>query len=113
MWGHARTDGLQISIRQNFALNGEDHYTVFDVPISVTNSIPKSDDRPSCDVLVNKLLSPEDIDAEGANSEVEVLFAPDDATEVEYQEEGRSVRAMADVGLVLSGALFAAAAAVI
>lgn len=77
----------QISIRQNFRLNGEDHYTIFDVPISVTNRIEESDDRPSCDVLTNRLLSPEDIDAESANA-VGVLFAPDDATEVDF-EEGR------------------------
>ncbi|KAK7987723.1 hypothetical protein PG989_008038 [Apiospora arundinis] len=28
-----------ISIRQSFRLNGKDHYTIFDVPISVTNKI--------------------------------------------------------------------------
>lgn len=32
------------------------------------------------------MLSPDDIDAEGANEEVDVLFAPDDATEVEYDD---------------------------
>jgi len=76
-----------ISIRQNFRLNGEDHYTIFDVPISVTNRIEESDDRPSCDVLTNELLSPEDIDAESANA-VGVLFTPDDATEVDFEEGG-------------------------
>ncbi|RBR20806.1 uncharacterized protein FIESC28_05159 [Fusarium coffeatum] len=71
-----------ISIRQRFRYQGDDYYTIFDVPISVNNSIPESDDRPSCDQLSNELLSPEDIDVEGAN-EVGVLFAPGDATELD------------------------------
>ncbi|KAH6998082.1 hypothetical protein BKA56DRAFT_566797 [Ilyonectria sp. MPI-CAGE-AT-0026] len=75
-----------ISIRQNFRLNGEDHYTIFDVPIAVTNSIEEKDDRPACDSLTNELLSYEEIDAETAN-EVGVLFAPGDATEVETPNE--------------------------
>lgn len=75
----------QISIRQSFRLNGEDHYTIFDVPISVTNSIEDDDERPSCDVLTNELLSPEDIDVESAN-EVGVFLAPDDATEIEFED---------------------------
>lgn len=53
------------------------------MPISVTNSIEESDDRPPCDSLANALLSPEEIDAGSANS-VGVLFAPDDAVEVEF-----------------------------
>ncbi|KAK7402674.1 hypothetical protein QQX98_011583 [Neonectria punicea] len=73
-----------ISIRQNFRLNGEDHYTIFDVPISVTNSIEDDDDRPSCDALTNELISPEQLDAETAN-EVGVLFAPGDVTDVETE----------------------------
>ncbi|WZH40014.1 Wd40 repeat protein [Fusarium acuminatum] len=75
-----------ISIRQNFRLNGDDYYTIFDVPISVTNSIPEDDDRPSCDELSNELLSPEEIDVETAN-EVGVLFAPGDATELDASDK--------------------------
>ncbi|KAL2756364.1 hypothetical protein ACRALDRAFT_2078103, partial [Sodiomyces alcalophilus JCM 7366] len=71
-----------ISIRQNFRLNDEDHYTIFDVPISVTNGIDEDDERPDCDALDNPLLSPEEIDVEGANA-VGVLFAPGDSTEIE------------------------------
>ncbi|KAL2209857.1 hypothetical protein CC79DRAFT_1365274 [Sarocladium strictum] len=71
-----------ISIRQNFRLNDEDHYTIFDVPISVTNRIDARDNRPSCDSLDNDLLSPEEIDMESAN-EIGVLFAPGKATEVD------------------------------
>lgn len=77
---------MQISIRQNFRLNGDDYYTIFDVPISVTNSIPEDDDRPSCDELSNELLSPEEIDVETAN-EVGVLFAPGDATELDASDK--------------------------
>ncbi|KAF4334113.1 wd40 repeat [Fusarium beomiforme] len=72
-----------ISIRQNFRLNGDDHYTIFDIPINVTNSIPGDDDRPSCDELSNEMLSPEEIDAEAANK-LGVLFAPGDSTELDY-----------------------------
>ncbi|KAI9171391.1 hypothetical protein HJFPF1_00873 [Paramyrothecium foliicola] len=75
-----------ISIRQNFRLNGEEHYTIFDVPISVTNSIEEDDDRPSCDILRNELLEPDQIDVESANQDVGVLFAPGDATEVEFDQ---------------------------
>ncbi|KAK0387595.1 hypothetical protein NLU13_3841 [Sarocladium strictum] len=71
-----------ISIRQNFRLNGEDHYTIFDVPISVTNRIDQRADRPSCDSLNNELLSPEQIDMASAD-EVGVLFAPGEAQEVD------------------------------
>ncbi|KAK6208237.1 hypothetical protein LQW54_007019 [Pestalotiopsis sp. IQ-011] len=71
-----------ISIRQNFRLNGDDHYTIFDVPINVTNSIEESDQRPSCDALDNPLLDYDAINATAANS-VGVLFAPGDATTVE------------------------------
>jgi len=34
---------------------------VFDLPISVTNEIESSNDRPSCEVLSNDLLSAEEI----------------------------------------------------
>ncbi|KAI1872845.1 uncharacterized protein JN550_003719 [Neoarthrinium moseri] len=76
-----------ISIRQNFRLNGDDHYTIFDVPISVTNKIDSSSDRPSCDALNNPLLSPEEINATAANN-VGILFAPGDATQVEQSGTG-------------------------
>ncbi|KAI5466126.1 hypothetical protein BGZ63DRAFT_470134 [Mariannaea sp. PMI_226] len=75
-----------ISIRQNFRLNGEDHYTIFDLPISVTNSIEKNQNRSSCDSLSNELLSYDKIDAESAN-EIGVLFAPGDATKVESDDK--------------------------
>lgn len=52
------------------------------MPISVTNSIEEKDDRPSCDALSNDLLSFKDVDSNATN-EVDVLFAPGDATEVE------------------------------
>ncbi|KAF5010099.1 hypothetical protein FDECE_3715 [Fusarium decemcellulare] len=74
-----------ISIRQNFRLNGTDHYTIFDVPIAVTNSIEESDDRPSCDELSNELISYEELGVEAAN-DMGVLFAPGDATEIETSE---------------------------
>jgi len=56
-----------ISIRQNFKLNGTDKYTIFDLPIEVTNEISAANDRPSCDALNNPLLSEEALNA-SANS---------------------------------------------
>ncbi|KAK2020263.1 hypothetical protein LZ32DRAFT_612581 [Colletotrichum eremochloae] len=78
-----------ISIRQNFRLNGEDHYTIFDVPISVTNSIEKKDGRPSCDALNNALLTEEELNATAANA-VGVLFAPGDSTKIEVKSDDGS-----------------------
>ncbi|KAI1385079.1 uncharacterized protein F4822DRAFT_417232 [Hypoxylon trugodes] len=76
-----------ISIRQNFRLNGEDHYTIFDVPISVTNKIDFTGDNPPCDSVNNPLLTPGEIDADAANT-VGVLFAPGDATVVQQPDSG-------------------------
>ncbi|RYO80178.1 hypothetical protein DL766_001295 [Monosporascus sp. MC13-8B] len=80
-----------ISIRQSFRLNGEDHYTIFDVPISVTNSIGFNRNNPPCDSVDNPLLSPEEIDAESANS-VGILFAPGDATVIEQADSSGAGR---------------------
>lgn len=56
-----------ISIRQNFRLNGTDMYTIFDLPIKVTNSIPASNNRASCASLNNPLLDQATLNA-SANS---------------------------------------------
>ncbi|EGY22717.1 hypothetical protein VD0002_g977 [Verticillium dahliae] len=73
-----------ISIRQNFRLNGEDHYTIFDVPVRLTNRIEERDDRPDCDALDNPLLSPEELDVNGANA-VGIFAAPGGSTEIEVK----------------------------
>ncbi|CAK7226098.1 hypothetical protein SBRCBS47491_006113 [Sporothrix bragantina] len=82
-----------ISIRQSFRLNGVDHYTIFDLPISVTNSISantsssvgnQDGSRPSCAELENPLLSPDQVNVTAADS-VGVLFAPGDATQVQVE----------------------------
>lgn len=73
-----------ISIRQNFRMNNTSYYTVFDLPISVTNSIDNSTTRPDCDALDNPLLSPEQINATIANR-VGILFAPGDSQIVEIK----------------------------
>lgn len=44
-------------------MNGTDAYTIFDLPIQVTNSIPEQSDRPSCDALNNPLLSEQALNA--------------------------------------------------
>lgn len=83
--GSAR-GAYNISIRQNFRLNNVNHYTVFDLPISVTNSIPVDILRPSCDSVNNPLLPPEQIDAATANA-VGVLFAPGTATQLDVKAD--------------------------
>lgn len=75
----------QISIRQNFRLNGENHYTIFDVPISVTNKIDFTGNNPPCDPLNNPLLTPEEINVDAANT-VGILFAPGDSTVVQQPD---------------------------
>lgn len=81
----------QISIRQTFKLNGDDHYTIFDLPISVTNSIPDTGNRSSCDELDNKLSSPEMIDEKSANA-LGIPFAPGNSIKVTYHgvDHGRN-----------------------
>lgn len=49
-------------MHQSFRWNGTDYYTVFDLPIAVTNSIPQSSERVDCALLENKLLSQSAID---------------------------------------------------
>lgn len=73
-----------ISIRQNFVMNDTEFYTIFDVPIAVTNSIPSSISRAQCDALDNPLLTPEQINASAANA-VGILFAPGDSQVVQVK----------------------------
>lgn len=73
-----------ISIRQNFRVNNTDYYTVFDLPISVTNKIDNSTSRPDCDALNNPLMTPEQINATVANR-IGILFAPGDSQIVEVE----------------------------
>lgn len=73
-----------ISIRQNFRMNNTDYYTIFDLPISVTNSIDNSTDRPDCDALSNPLLTPGQINATGADR-VGILFAPGNSQVVQVK----------------------------
>ncbi|KAL2889415.1 hypothetical protein HOO65_030916 [Ceratocystis lukuohia] len=68
-----------ISIHQHFRLNNEDRYTVFDLPISVTNSIPENPLRPLCDEITNALLPPSNVSGDAG---LGVLFAPGDSTVV-------------------------------
>ena len=81
--------GLQVSIRQNFRLNGADHYTIFDLPISVTNSISNDSSRPSCASLNNPLLPPDEINRNDTDT-LGVLFAPGGATVVQTGDAGGS-----------------------
>lgn len=73
-----------ISIHQNFRLNNTDYYTIFDLPISVTNSIDNSTARPDCNALNNPMLTPAQINMTAANR-IGVLFAPGDSKIVEVK----------------------------
>ncbi|GAD92046.1 conserved hypothetical protein [Paecilomyces variotii No. 5] len=63
--GSARGE-YNVSIHQSFRLNGTEFYTVFDLPISVTNEIPEKSngggERVECPFLENVLLPPEEIE---------------------------------------------------
>ncbi|KAI1333422.1 hypothetical protein F5Y16DRAFT_13546 [Xylariaceae sp. FL0255] len=89
-----------ISIRQNFRLNGSNHYTIFDLPISVTNSISFVGNNPDCDSVNNPLLTPEEIDYDGADDSVGILFAPGNATVVQ-QSSVNSSAALVEVNAVV------------
>lgn len=65
--GQPKTEGLvsdgssargsyNVSIHQSFRLNDTEFYTVFNLPISVTNSISENANRSSCESLTNPLL---------------------------------------------------------
>lgn len=56
----ARGD-YNISIHQAFRWNETEYYTVFDLPISVSNGIDNSAGRVDCSVLENMMLSPETV----------------------------------------------------
>ncbi|CZT47889.1 uncharacterized protein RSE6_08512 [Rhynchosporium secalis] len=64
-----------ISIHQNFRLNGTDLYTIFDLPIRITNSISSTSSRPSCDSLTNPLLDQASLNA-SANSFTRIPGTP-------------------------------------
>lgn len=89
-----------ISIRQNFRLNNTDFYTIFDLPISVTNSIENSTARPDCKSLNNPMMTPEQINATEANR-MGVLFAHGDSKTVQVKLTNSDP---SDGGLGLGGA---------
>lgn len=77
----------QISIRQNFRLNGTEQYTIFDLPIQITNSISASANSSSCDRLDNALLDWEEIKATASN----FTMVPGSAIDVKGQASPSSV----------------------
>lgn len=58
----ARGDS-NISLHQYFRWNGTEYFTVFDLPISVTNGIEDKDNRTDCAMLENKRISSSDVNA--------------------------------------------------
>lgn len=73
-----------VSIRQNFRMNKTDYYTIFDLPILVTNSIDNSTERPDCDSLANPMMTPDQVNEAVAN-QVGILFAPGDSQVIQVQ----------------------------
>lgn len=92
-----------ISIRQNFRLNDTDHYTIFDLPISVTNAIDDSTARPDCASLENPMLTPDQTNVSAANS-VGILFAPGDSQSVQVTLNNGDGSDLISQGLGLGGA---------
>ena len=56
-------------------MNGTEMYTIFDLPIAVTNSIPADITRPSCDSLNNPIIDQATLDA-SANSFTRIAGTP-------------------------------------
>lgn len=59
--GGSARGAYNVSIHQRFRLNGTELYSVFNLPIAVTNSISESENRSSCESLTNKLLEWEEV----------------------------------------------------
>ncbi|PWY91478.1 hypothetical protein BO94DRAFT_622913 [Aspergillus sclerotioniger CBS 115572] len=51
--GSARGE-YNVSMHQSFRWKGTDYYTVFDLPVSVSNSVGESDERVDCAVVENE-----------------------------------------------------------
>ncbi|CAG8980484.1 hypothetical protein HYALB_00013120 [Hymenoscyphus albidus] len=64
-----------ISIRQNFRLNDTDMYTIFDLPIHVTNGISPKPDRPACNSINNPMIDIATLNA-SANSFTRIPGSP-------------------------------------
>lgn len=62
----ARGD-YNISMHQSFRWNETEYYTVFDLPISVSNGIEETGDRVDCALLENEMLS-RDVVAESSDT---------------------------------------------
>lgn len=54
--GGSARGAYNVSIHQSFRLNDTEFYTVFNLPIAVTNSISENANRSSCESLTNPLL---------------------------------------------------------
>jgi hypothetical protein len=52
-------------MHQSFRLNGSNYYTIFDLPIAVTNQISANNSRANCNSLNNPLLRGEQVNATG------------------------------------------------
>lgn len=54
--GGSARGAYNVSIHQSFRLNDTEYYTVFNLPIAVTNRISESANQSSCESLTNSLL---------------------------------------------------------
>ncbi|KFY21914.1 hypothetical protein V493_07005 [Pseudogymnoascus sp. VKM F-4281 (FW-2241)] len=59
--GGSARGAYNVSIHQSFRLNDTEYYTVFNLPIAVTNSIPESANQSSCESLTNPLVGWEEV----------------------------------------------------
>jgi hypothetical protein len=54
--GGSARGAYNVSVHQSFRLNGTEFYTVFNLPIAVTNRISESENQSSCESLMNPLV---------------------------------------------------------
>ena len=101
--GSARGE-TNISIHQSFRWNGTECYTVFDLPISVTNSIEDNGNRTDCASLENERLSSEDVVASVDELPSKPWIGGDAQSGVsDGSGEGAAGMARWDLGLLVMG----------
>ncbi|KAJ5461820.1 uncharacterized protein N7458_003372 [Penicillium daleae] len=96
--GSAR-GAYNISMHQSFRWNGTDYYTVFDLPISVTNSIPESSDRVDCASLENQVLSIAEVEKSSDTLPGQPWVQNGASTETSTGSSASSTKTSAGVGM--------------
>jgi hypothetical protein len=86
-------------MHQSFRWNGTDYYTVFDLPISVTNSISESANRVDCASLENKVLSEAEVEKSSDSLPGQPWVQNGTSTETSSGSSASSTKASAGVAV--------------